>query len=101
MEDIGFVCSIASRNGSLTVGSPSSPVITNVMMYDFDKLISDLAGRKQLVYTRYADDLFVSTRQPNALNGISAEIENISQEYEHAVLRINLAYPVKTHGYYM
>lgn len=89
VEDIAFVCAIATRNGSLTVGSPSSPVITNVMMYDFDKLISDLAGRNQLAYTRYADDLFVSARGPNALEGISAEIENISRNYEHVFLRIN------------
>jgi len=33
--------------------------------------------------------LFVSAREPNALEGIEAEIENISRNYEHVVLRIN------------
>lgn len=89
LADIEFVCAIATRHGRLTVGSPSSPVITNVIMYDFDKLISDLAEGNQLVYTRYADDLFVSARGPNALKGVAAEIESISQNYEYVSLRIN------------
>ena len=89
IEDIDFVCSISTRNGFLTVGSPSSPIITNVLMYYFDELISDLSKRSQLTYTRYADDLFISARKPKALEVVAAKIESISQNYEHVSLSIN------------
>jgi hypothetical protein len=88
-EDIAFVCNIATRHESLTVGAPSSPVITNVMMYKFDEIISDLARQNRLSYTRYADDIFVSTKNPDSLKGIADKIANISKNYEHVSLSIN------------
>lgn len=88
--DMQFVSAIATRNGSLTIGSPSSPVVTNVMMYDFDNTISDLTMRNELVYTRYADDLFVSAKRPNAFAGIEAEINAVATNYQHVTLSINV-----------
>ena len=88
-EDITFVCNIATRNGNLTVGSPSSPVITNAMMFEFDNHISDLAQRNNLVYTRYADDLFVSAKDADHLRGMAREITNFSLNYNRVRLTIN------------
>jgi len=87
--DMRFVCAIATRNGKMTVGSPSSPVITNVMMYEFDTIISSVASNRGLVYTRYADDLFVSAKNPNSFTGIEADISAIASNYKHVPLIIN------------
>lgn len=56
---------LAFLDGVLPQGTPLSPMLTNIVMIPFDFAISnalrDLNG-KHLVYTRYADDLTVSSR---------------------------------------
>lgn len=88
-EDIDFIGRIACRYGRLTIGAPSSPSLTNVMMYSFDQQIADIAERRKLTYTRYADDLFLSSRQPNNLNDIPEMISSITKTYPFAPLNIN------------
>ncbi|MEZ9852276.1 RNA-directed DNA polymerase [Vibrio breoganii] len=51
----------------LSVGAPSSPVVSNFCMYFFDDYISTLCDQFDLVYTRYADDLTFSTNKTNLL----------------------------------
>jgi len=47
--------------GHVPQGSPSSPMIANLVSFRMDKTIQKLSERKNLVYTRYADDLIFST----------------------------------------
>ena len=42
-EDIAFACLIMCRYGELTIGAPTSPAITNAMMFDFDVAIGNFA----------------------------------------------------------
>lgn len=51
----------------LSIGSPSSPTLSNILMYEFDKRISDFCQNEHIAYTRYADDLAFSTNIPNIL----------------------------------
>jgi len=88
-RDIEFVTSIVSRNGRLTIGAPSSPILTNAMMYPFDKAISDFSLSNCLVYTRYADDIFISTSRPNGLNGAFEKIRSEAENFSFADLSIN------------
>ena len=41
----------------LSVGAPSSPVISNFCMYEFDNRIHAACNKLEITYTRYADDL--------------------------------------------
>lgn len=56
------------KNDALPIGYPSSPIISNIVMFEFDSKISTLVGDKKkfgnMVYTRYADDLVFSTDMP-------------------------------------
>ena len=88
-EDITFVCNITTRNKRLTVGAPSSPMITNVMMYDFDVMLTNMASDRELIYSRYADDIFISASKPNVLDGVAEKIEEIARNYLHVKLKIN------------
>ena len=44
----------------LSVGAPSSPFLSNVLMYDVDTYLTNIAIELGVVYTRYADDITAS-----------------------------------------
>ncbi len=45
---------------SLPQGAPTSPAITNILMYDFDEAIGEFCGERKIEYTRYCDDMTFS-----------------------------------------
>ena len=57
--------SLCFLNGGLPQGTPISPVITNIMMIPIDHAISNKLReqeRSNYIYTRYADDILISSR---------------------------------------
>lgn len=47
-------------NDSLPQGAPTSPAITNIIMYDFDETVGTFCNEKNIAYTRYCDDMTFS-----------------------------------------
>ncbi len=45
---------------SLPQGAPTSPAITNIIMYDFDEAVGSFCNEKKIAYTRYCDDMTFS-----------------------------------------
>ena len=45
---------------SLPQGAPTSPAITNIIMYDFDEAVGAFCNEKNIAYTRYCDDMTFS-----------------------------------------
>lgn len=45
---------------SLPQGAPTSPAITNIIMYDFDETVGSFCNEKKIAYTRYCDDMTFS-----------------------------------------
>ena len=45
---------------SLPQGAPTSPAITNIIMYDFDEKIGKFCEENNISYTRYCDDMTFS-----------------------------------------
>ena len=45
---------------SLPQGAPSSPAITNIILYEFDELIGQWCRERNIAYTRYCDDMTFS-----------------------------------------
>lgn len=54
---------LCTRDGILPQGSCTSPVIANIISASMDKQFTQLAKRKNITYTRYADDITFSFRQ--------------------------------------
>ena len=45
---------------SLPQGAPTSPAITNIILYDFDETVGAFCNEKKIAYTRYCDDMTFS-----------------------------------------
>jgi hypothetical protein len=45
----------------LSIGAPSSPMLSNMIMCDFDHAVEDYSNDNGLVYSRYADDMTFSS----------------------------------------
>lgn len=58
---IESVRKICFRNDCLCIGAVSSPVISNIIMYSFDEKMIEYCQKKNYVYSRYADDIYISS----------------------------------------
>ena len=76
---------------SLSIGAPSSPAVSNLVMFRFDSLLSEVCSKSEVVYTRYADDLAFSTDVPYALDGIKAVVTKLCLEEASLNLKLNEA----------
>lgn len=55
-----FLAHICCRGGVLIAGSPTSPIISNMICYKLDGQLQSLAKKNHCTYTRYADDITFS-----------------------------------------
>lgn len=81
-SDIKIFCKLVSRNGALTIGAPTSPALSNVVCFEMDASLEAICTRSRVTYTRYADDLFFSTENPNVLQGIENTVMKIISDLE-------------------
>lgn len=88
-KDYEVITSIACKDGHLTIGAPSSPILSNAVMYEFDVRWSSYCHSLGVVYSRYADDLYLSTNRPNVLTSILAGLHKSLSKQRWPQLRIN------------
>lgn len=88
-RDLEFVGNIVCRKGRLTIGAPSSPAITNAMMFEFDRRMHEECIARDLVFTRYADDMFVSSFEPGKLEDIQKVIVKNKRGIPHLRVKLN------------
>ncbi len=93
-----IVCWRNKRQGTLclSIGAPSSPILSNILMYEFDKRISTICRAKKVKYTRYADDLAFSTSRKNVLADLEADVESVCRQINFPQLTINRDKTVST-----
>lgn len=79
------------REGRLimSIGAPSSPMLSNILMYEFDKKVQAFCAKKKVKYTRYADDLTFSTNLSNVLREVEVQVAEICKRMEHPRLLLN------------
>jgi RNA-directed DNA polymerase len=64
-----FFVHILKRGWFLGIGAPSSPFVSNWVMYNLDREIHRLCADQACAYTRYADDICISSNiKSNILN---------------------------------
>ena len=60
----------AEKTMALSIGAPSSPLLSNAILFALDQAMDEYCRAHDCVYTRYADDIYISTKHPNILSGI-------------------------------
>lgn len=88
-DDIRLVCQLVCRFGRLTIGAPSSPTVSNKLLYDLDVSLANIAENHATLYTRYADDLYFSSSQTGALYDVCRQVKEAIAESERPKLAIN------------
>jgi len=93
--DITLICRFClwyppgSRDLELCIGAPSSPILSNSIMYDFDIAVSSYCTIAGIVYSRYADDLAFSTSRPDILTAVPRVIRELLINAPYPTLRLN------------
>ena len=80
----------------LSIGAPSSPAVSNTVMYDFDNALTNFCKAHDIIYTRYADDLALSTSKPKVLDDAFQFIKQLCREMSYPRLQLNDAKTVFT-----
>lgn len=58
---------LCTLEGRLPQGAVTSPILSNIVCIRLDRRIAGYAGRRHIVYTRYADDITLSGDDPETL----------------------------------
>lgn len=74
---------------SLSVGAPSSPLVSNIIMYLFDETFTKLCEQRGIVYSRYADDLTFSTHHKDALFDLPDAVRTFLNKQYHNRITLN------------
>lgn len=74
--------------GSLPQGAPTSPLLANLAVKDMDIRLAAVAAEHDLTYTRYADDIALSTRRSDFTRAEAVVvIGKVLREFEREGLR--------------
>ncbi len=73
----------------LSIGAPSSPFVSNAIMFDFDKSVDDWAKETNFIYTRFADDITISCQTKQDTETITAKLNETLKGLEYPTLQLN------------
>ncbi|MGI9887815.1 retron St85 family RNA-directed DNA polymerase [Vibrio chagasii] len=78
-----------SNKLSLCIGAPSSPIISNIVMYEIDCFLFEYCNSNKISYTRYADDMTFSSDNLDHLKEVLSVLKNKLIEHEYPRLNLN------------
>ncbi|MDN3221991.1 retron St85 family RNA-directed DNA polymerase [Pseudomonas nunensis] len=73
----------------LSIGAPSSPILSNSIMYYFDLAMDAWCQERGIIYSRYADDLTFSTNDKGVTSVVEKVIVDTLESIPYPKLRIN------------
>ena len=72
--EVDLFCKLVCKGGRLTIGAPTSPILSNAVCYDMDTVLYEISNKQGVTYSRYADDLFFSTKLPGVLPTLESTV---------------------------
>lgn len=76
-----FLSRLVTKKGRLPQGAPTSPLISNAVLYSFDERVAAHCAASGLIYSRYADDMTVSGNDRRTVNGALGFIRSELRKY--------------------
>ena len=76
----GILTNLCTYDGHLPQGAVTSPYIANLVCFHMDLRINGYCSKKDIVYTRYADDLTFSSNNRATLNRVEGFIKYIVKD---------------------
>ncbi|WP_032901455.1 retron St85 family RNA-directed DNA polymerase [Mesorhizobium ciceri] len=73
----------------LAIGAPSSPFVSNALLFEFDKRISEAVAKDHVIYTRYADDLTFSAPRTGHLVNVEKMVRSTLRGLGYPKLTVN------------
>lgn len=67
-SSVNDICNICLYKNKLCIGAISSPIISNAIMFEFDEEVSKYCNDNNLKYSRYSDDIYISSMKYIDLN---------------------------------
>lgn len=87
-KEITLINLIVCKSNALTIGAPSSPIISNTILFDFDKDLDEYCKTNGIKYSRYSDDLYFTTSINDKLKDIIGFVKNYKFKFDMK-LKIN------------
>lgn len=94
-QDIELLCRILlwkkTKDASpcLAIGAPSSPALSNILMFNFDSLVDTFCCKEHVSYSRYADDLAFSMQDRGQRSTIDTRLNEIISSIPFPKLQVN------------
>lgn len=79
----------SSEPACLAIGAPTSPVLSNAIMFEIDEKLQSYADQTRLVYTRYADDITFSSEAKIDMHATLNVVQGALREAAFSRLQIN------------
>jgi RNA-directed DNA polymerase len=74
----------------LSIGAPSSPTVSNLLLHSFDERVATFCTKHGVVYTRYADDLSFSAGESSKLDIVESFVTALCRQTARPKLTLNL-----------
>jgi RNA-directed DNA polymerase len=88
-RDFELVRKLVCKGDRLTIGAPSSPALSNAIMFSFDKVWYERCKALEVSFSRYADDVYFSTNHRDVLAPLLEEVRKKLKLQKHPALIIN------------
>lgn len=98
-EYLPKIVDLVSYNDCLPVGFSTSPSLSNILFSDADKKLKKFSASNEYIYTRYSDDLIISSEKEIHKNEIFSSVQQIiNSECETFVLNFDKTKLLKKGG---
>jgi RNA-directed DNA polymerase len=78
-----------TRKFCLSIGAPSSPLVSNILLFEFDERVAKYCAKHGIMYTRYADDISLSADVSSKLREVEQFIVKLCAQIRSPKVTLN------------
>lgn len=86
---ISVVTKLTTNNNTLPIGFPTSPQLSNGLLFEFDNALESFCQSRSLIYTRYSDDIIISSKEKSQLIDLKDIVQQKLHEFASKELFLN------------